>query len=56
MRSPAAPAKLLREAAAGAALSTLVGLAFVFLMFIGRREMWTWRLAVYGALGGFVDR
>jgi stage II sporulation SpoE-like protein len=47
------PAKRLRELAAGAALSTLVGLAFVFLMFIGRREMWSWRLAVYGALGGF---
>jgi stage II sporulation SpoE-like protein len=39
--------------AAGAALSTLVGLAFVFLMFIGRREVWSWRLALYGALGGF---
>ncbi len=34
------------------AISTAGGVAFMFLMFVGRREVWGWRLALYGALAG----
>lgn len=36
-----------------AAISTLIGVAIVFLMFLGRQELWSWRLALYGAFVGF---
>ncbi|MGH9315537.1 MAG: PP2C family protein-serine/threonine phosphatase [Thermoanaerobaculia bacterium] len=39
--------------ARNAAISTWVGVAFLFLIFVGRQEFWGWRLALYGALGGF---
>jgi len=41
-----------RDLAGKLLVSVGVGMAFVFMMFIGRREMWSGRLALYGALGG----
>jgi serine phosphatase RsbU (regulator of sigma subunit) len=35
------------------AVSMAIGVAILFLMFVGRQEFWSWRLALYGALGGF---
>jgi len=35
------------------AISTLAGVLFLFLIFFVRQEFWGWRLALYGALGGF---
>ena len=42
----------LARVARGAAISIAVGEAVVFLMFVGREELWGWRLALYGALAG----
>src|SRR5712692_2421551 len=36
-----------------AAISASIGIAFFFLIFLSRQELWSWRLALYGALGGF---
>ena len=36
-----------------AAISASIGVAFFFLIFLSRQELWSWRLALYGALGGF---
>src|SRR5713101_1537375 len=38
--------------ARNAAISMLVGVAFVFLIFINRQEFWGWRLLLWGGLGG----
>ena len=32
--------------------SMLVGVALAFLIFVGRQEIWSWRLALYGATAG----
>jgi uncharacterized membrane protein len=40
--------------ARNAAISLLVGVAVLFLIFINRREFWGWRLALYGGVGGVV--
>jgi hypothetical protein len=40
--------------ARAAAISIAVGVAALFLIFVGRQEFWGWRLALYGALGGFL--
>jgi hypothetical protein len=53
MAVPSAPgAGAAQELAGKAALSALVCTAIVFMMFIGRREMWSARLALFGVLGG----
>jgi len=44
---PATPGVLRR-----AGVSALVGAAVVFLMFVGRRELWGWRLLAYGGACG----
>ena len=37
-----------------AASSTLIGIAILFLMFVGRQQFWSWRLALFGGLGGLL--
>lgn len=43
-----------REIVRNALISSLIGVALFFLMFIGRQDFWGWRLAVYGAFAGLV--
>jgi serine phosphatase RsbU (regulator of sigma subunit) len=47
------PARSSQTAFREAALSTLVGVGVVFLIFFARQELFGWRLASYGALCGF---
>jgi hypothetical protein len=51
--APASRLALVEGHARKVAISIAGGVAFVFLMFVGRQEVWGWRLALYGALGGF---
>ena len=52
MPPPSAPLAGTRELSPKVMLSMFIGMAFVFTMFIGQREIWSWRLALYGGLGG----
>ena len=38
--------------ARNAVISMLIGVAFVFLVFVNRQEVWGWRLLLWGGLGG----
>lgn len=40
------------EVVRNALISASIGVAFFFLMLVGREELWSWRLALYGAMGG----
>jgi len=42
------------EIARSAAISLVIGVAFFFLIFISRQELWGFRLALYGAVAGLV--
>jgi len=42
------------EVGRNAAISMLIGVAFLFLIFIVRQELWGFRLAIYGAVTGLV--
>jgi hypothetical protein len=42
-----------RTRAAAISISIAVGIAVLFLIFVGRQQFWSWRLALFGALGGF---
>ena len=43
---------LLGGIARNAAISILIGVAFVFVIFVGRQEFWGWRLLLWGAVTG----
>src|SRR6266496_2558610 len=44
----------LAAVARNAAISISAGVAFVFLVLVSRQELWGWRLALWGGLGGFL--
>ena len=50
----ASDSRRLATLARNAAISISVGVAFVFLVLFTRRELWGWRLALWGGLGGLL--
>src|ERR1700686_263815 len=52
MPESASPSRGLASVARKATISALAGIAIMYLLFLNRREAWTWRIALYGALNG----
>lgn len=52
MADSASPSRRLASVARKATISALAGIAILYLLFLNRRESWSWRIALFGALNG----
>ena len=51
-KAPGSRRSAVVAAARNGLISIVIGMAFVFVIFVGRQEFWGWRLLLWGAVTG----